>query len=92
MYLATEATAAAATVIHGEALAWIVAISVVVLIVRLRFFGQPHQYCKFSVAAASGAAEPSLIDRLTVVPKPFGQKWTSLVARPAAPAVAMPSQ
>lgn len=49
--LATGAAAAAATVIRSDALAWIVAISVVVLLVRLRIFGH-HELAlvKLSVA------------------------------------------
>ncbi len=49
--LATGAAAAAASVIRNDALAWIVAISVVVLLVRLRIFGH-HELAlvKLSVA------------------------------------------
>ncbi len=58
----------------------------------LRFAGQPRRYCQFTVSAASGAAEPSLIYRLTAMLKPFGKKWTARVSRPAEPVISMPTQ
>jgi UDP-GlcNAc:undecaprenyl-phosphate GlcNAc-1-phosphate transferase len=89
MCLATGAAATAATIFRNDALAWITALTLLTLVVRLRLFGY-HEFQLGKRALARGLAE--LAHRLSAtgplrrIPRaakltrlPFDEAWTMLI-------------